>query len=361
MKNEARSDLASDLFDVRRRTWVGFECYYEAAPALLRRLVTEGVSPEEIGRRMKVPGSRPYYLQLFLLMSNYLGSRQERVLQNGTAPERQSEEAFEDLRTLVEFFARTTAAYRNDGDLMPIAPDENQCVLERSWLAKVVDLLGPTDDLAAITSMSAMLSLYLFILHGEQRDGQFDHGPYPGPEGTQVIVREFNDLGNTYMPWAGPRTEIPYSNVCVAYACSDVAMRFTIFGGAVTDPSEIGCRVKAVAAFTRVGDELHPLDAEDMAALAAAAKREQMEIYRRVVAWEPVERWRYGLYLYANSLIPFFTIVGRGQLAGEITAQFEEIGGRVAHELDGDAPLPLLFGYYSRRPEGAIFAPVDRR
>jgi hypothetical protein len=32
MRRENRGALSSELFDIRGRTWVGFECYYRAVP-----------------------------------------------------------------------------------------------------------------------------------------------------------------------------------------------------------------------------------------------------------------------------------------------------------------------------------------
>jgi hypothetical protein len=357
MRNESRASLASDLFDIRGRTWVGFECYYEAAAPLLQELVSRSVPPEEIGRRMKVPGSRPYYLQLFLLMSNYLGSREERVLQHGTAPDMSDPAAYEQLRVLVEFFTRTTMAYRNDGAIVPGPPENDQRILGEAWVARCVELLGPPTELEAIKRMSAMLSLYSFMLHGEQRDGQFDHGPYPGPDGTQIIVREFNDLRNTYLPWSEREARLPYSNVCVAYACRGASMRFTIFATATTSPADLAPHVEGVAAFARVGEELHRLDAAEMATIATLAQQLQLAIYRRVVRWDAIERSRYGLYLYANSLAPFLTVAGCDDLVADMTSRFEEIGNRVACELTETGRRPLVLDYFGVPGDGPLFTP----
>ena len=52
MRSENRALLRSVLFDVPRRSSIGWYCYYDRAPALLRQLVKQ-ISPEEIGRRMR--------------------------------------------------------------------------------------------------------------------------------------------------------------------------------------------------------------------------------------------------------------------------------------------------------------------
>ena len=79
MRGENRALLRSMLFDVPRRSSIGWRCYYEKAPGYLRELVQQ-VSPEEIGLRMRRLGSRPYYLQLSILMCSCLGARQQLML-----------------------------------------------------------------------------------------------------------------------------------------------------------------------------------------------------------------------------------------------------------------------------------------
>lgn len=360
MHSESRASLASELFDVRRRSWVGFECYYEAAPPLLRMLVSRGATPELLGEMMKVPGSRPYYLQLFLLMSNYLAAREERVLRHGVPPDATDDQAYDDLRTIVEFFTRTARSYRNDGAILPPAPHFDQRILDDAWVERCAAELGPTSELDAITKMSAMLSLYNFLLHGEQRDGQFDHGPYPGPRGSQIIIREFNDLANDFLPWRERESPMPHDNVCVAYAYRNVATRFTIFATAVTDPTDFAPHVEAVAAFVREGDRLDRLDRGRMESIAAHAKELQLRLYKRVLQWEQLERSRYGLYLYANSLLPYFILGGCSDLRPILTTRFEAIGDRVARELAQTETLPGVLAYFGEIRDGPLFAPTQR-
>jgi hypothetical protein len=262
MRREQRGKLSSELFDIRGRTWVGFECYYRAVPELLAALA-ERISPEEIGRRMKRPGQRPYYLQLFILMSNYLCAREQRVLTAGSPPETDPAEA-EALQILVEFFARAASAYREDGGLVPAAPDYDQRILDAEWAGRCAALLGPTDDLARVRRALASISLYVFLMHGEQRDGNFDHGPYQLEDGARMLIHEINDLDNDYLPWVDSERPLPLSNICIAYALREVEMRFSIFAGCVTDPAEFVDRVERFAVFTAEGDELRMAEAEDL-------------------------------------------------------------------------------------------------
>jgi hypothetical protein len=357
MRREQRGSMKSELFDIRGRTWVGFECYYAAVPALLRTL-SEHASPEALGRAMRRPGSRPYYLQLLILMSNYLSARQQRVLASGTPPEALDPQADADLTTVVDFVARIARAYRTDGEVVPTAPGFDMRVLSEDWIARCAALLGPRERLPEIQRFVATLSLYGFLLHGEQRDGTFDHGPYALPDGTRLLVRELNDLDNRFLPWAEQDAPLPIANVCVAYALRDVDMQFNIFGSSVTDPVDFLDRTERVALFTREGDDLRTLAPAEMTALARRAGELQLRLYQDVAAWPSIERSRYGLYLYANHLAPFFRLAGAESVLPALLARFEVVGGPAAEAITAMDALPEIFTYYAGIGEGeSAFSP----
>ena len=65
-------------------------------------------------------------------------------------------------------------------------------------LAPVVALLEPfdADAYGEARRVLATLDGYSFLAHGEQRDGIFGHGPYPGPDGT-VLFAATTESGST--------------------------------------------------------------------------------------------------------------------------------------------------------------------
>ncbi|MFN8217082.1 MAG: hypothetical protein U0R71_10865 [Solirubrobacterales bacterium] len=356
MRREQRGKLSSELFDIRGRTWVGFECYYRAVPELLAALA-ERLPPEEIGRRMKRPGSRPYYLQLFILMSNYLCAREQRILTEEEPPEADPEQARE-LRALVEFFARAARAYREDGVEVPSAPAYDQRILDPEWAGRCAALLGPTDELARVRRALAGISLYVFLLHGEQRDGNFDHGPYELADGTRMLIHEINDLDNDYLPWADAENPPALSNVCIAQALRDVGTRFSIFAGCVTDPAEFADRVERFAVFTVEGEELRPLDPEELEAVAAEALALQAKLYQQIVEWEPIERVRYARWMYANHIVPFLRMAQAEDLVARLSERFEAIGQEAAEEYLSFAGPPAVLVSHTKLPEGSMFSPL---
>ena len=182
MRSENRALLRSVLFDVPRRSSLGWYCFYDKAPALLRSLVTQ-TSPEEIGQRMRRLCSRPYYLQLSILMCSYFGARQQLLLDSGlsSGAARSPVKKLEDASFVVDFWQRTCRAYRSDKPAITrpaprhrsrYYPENNIEFLECPALA----LLDPAVH-QRLRRLAATLELYVFILHGEQRDGLFAHGP----------------------------------------------------------------------------------------------------------------------------------------------------------------------------------------
>jgi hypothetical protein len=151
------------------------------------------------------------------------------------------------------------------------------------------ELLRPPDPdtYAAVRRMAATLELYNFVLHGEQRDGIFSHGPYPGDGDRTIFVREFNDLRNDYMPWARTETRNPFPNVIVVHECHDIALRCDMFGGVVTTPMEIADRLDRLAVVTQDGGTLRALTGDEITAVQEAAAAAQIELYMKAVEPSP--------------------------------------------------------------------------
>jgi hypothetical protein len=354
MRREDRGSLSSELFDIRGRTWVGYEAYFHVTPELLEEL-SESISPEEVGRRMKQPGCRPYYLQLFVLMSNYLSAREQRILVDGEPPEASSGREQHELEVLVDFFTRATRAYREDGDVVPTAPEFDQRILGADWVAMCEDLLGPTEEMAAVQAAVAAVSLYSFLLHGEQRDGHFDHGPYRLEDGTSLLLHELNDVANDFVPWAERDRPLGVSNICIAYALRDVAMQFSIFGGCLTDPVDFRSRVERIAVFTVEDGVARPLPLDELQALAIRAGELQMDLYGRILDWPDIERVRYGRWLYGNHLVPFLRLADRPALVERAAERFREVGQVAAEEFIAGPPIPAVFQTHSELDESSMY------
>jgi hypothetical protein len=225
------------------------------------------------------------------------------------------------------------------------------------------ELLRPADaaSYAAVRRMAATLELYAFVLHGEQRDGVFGHGPYAGADGRTIIVREFNDLRNDRLPWAATEARNPFPNVIVAYECHDVAVRCDMFGGIVTDPVEIDDRLDRLVALTQEDGALRALGPEEIAAVQEAAAAAQIELYMKAVEWTPRYKIECGAFLFANHLAPFFDVAGIDDgVAQRITAACEQTAERMIDGLVASVETGLpgqIWGHIGSTP-GRLFWPV---
>ena len=278
MRVERRESMRSVLFDLPRRSPLGWQCLYEHAPAFLRE-VGERATPEEIGAGMRKVGSRPYALQPFIFVCSYLGARQMRMLELGLSQGDPFPEETGGPSLHHGFLGAPDerlplgrrAAPRQAGGSLPILDED--AVAELSERAPASE-----DDRTAIRRMAATLELFNFIQHGEQRDGIFGHRPYDLGGGSVLLGKEFNDLRNDYMPWAKTDTRVPVANVAVIQVAHDVEVSCDMFGSMTIHPHEIDDRLERVVVLTDEGGTLRELDMDEVVAIQEAAADAQEEL-----------------------------------------------------------------------------------
>ncbi|MGH2938806.1 MAG: hypothetical protein ACRDPE_11890 [Solirubrobacterales bacterium] len=310
IRAERRTTMSSVLFDLPRRSSLGWQCLHDNQDPFLRELCA-AVSPEELGRRMRTVGSRPYALQPFILVCSHLAHRQQRMLDLGLRPgDPFTEERPEELAFLMDFWARLQHAYRSDDVLLPSEANHSLPILDGEQIESLVELASPPDAEfhGEVRRLAATLELYGFMLHGEQRDGIFGHGPYRLDDGTVLFCREFNDLRNEYLPWARTEARNPVDNVVIAYLARDVEVICDMFGSSRVEPHDLGDRLLALAVFTNDAGQLHSLCAGEVKAIQLAAANGQEELFMRAVEWDDDYKIAYGAPLFANHLKPFFDL-----------------------------------------------------
>ena len=361
MRSENRALLRSVLFDVPRRSSIGWYCYYDRAPALLRKLVKQ-ISPEEIGRRMRRLCSRPYYLQLSILMCSYFGARQQLLLDNGlSAGQPFPGEKPEDARFVVDFWQRACRAYRSDGHALPDQVHGTQPILARGDIEHLDAQLAAADPAVhqRLRRLAATLELYVFILHGEQRDGLFAHGPYEVGGDRQLVVQEFTDLQNDYLPWAATEARNPYPQLALVRRTKGLGSHFDLFGGVLWDAADLAPCVEAEGLFTRTDDgSIVPVSLDEVERIEFCAAAAQNELFLKAADWSPRYKAEYGVHLFANHLYPFFELLPSGQDWGErIRTEFETSAADVLDDLLAGETVPSIWNFMATT-KGEFFWPL---
>jgi len=361
MRAEKRTAMSSVLFDLPRRSSLGWQCLHDNQGPFLRELAA-AAPPEELGRRMRTVGRRPYALQPFILVCGHLAHRQQRMLDLGLRPgEPFAEERPEELAFLMDFWARLQGAYRSDDVLLPAQANHSLPILDPGRIEALTAMAAaPDPDFhGAVRRLAATLELYGFMLHGEQRDGIFGHGPYDLGDGTVLYCREFNDLRNDYLPWAATATRNPVGNVVVAYVARDVEVICDMFGSSRVEPHELGDRLVALAVATNDGGELRALGAEEVGEIQAAAADGQEELFMRAVEWDDGYKIAYGAPLFANHVKPFFDLAGMASaaaLGGCLMEACEETARAHTERMLG-AEVPSIWRHFAET-DGDFYWPL---
>ncbi len=360
LRAERRATMTSVLFDLPRRSALGWELFYRHVPTLLRR-VGEETSPEQIGAAMRRLGSRPYALQSFMLMCGYFGARQQHMIDLDLRPgEPLPGGSAADDAFVADWWSRQSRAHRGDGRRVPHEGSGDWPVLDPAQVEEVATLLRPVDAEAhgRTRRTAATLQLYSFILHGEQRDGLGGHGPYPLDQGL-LFVSEFNDLRNRWLPWAQTEIRLPLDNLCLVYAAEGVEVHCDVFGSLRVSPPEHTERLRGFCALTNEDGELRRVDSDELAAVEAAAQAAQGELYMKAIEWDDHYKVAYAGPLFANHLAPFL------ELAGCPDEEIRELFDRFAAEADElaaamvEEEVPSIWKHLGEA-EGPLLYPIAR-
>jgi hypothetical protein len=374
--NSARVKQTSSLYDLPGRSSIGFALLYDAVPEFLRRL-EPFIDAEEVGRRMRAPLMRPYFVQLLIVIESWLMGRERLImdagerLPAGVDPERDRA----DWELVGSWFARAGGAARGDGEAFSTRAElfaegrlragetvRSQPLLDEDALVGLGADDEPLDPDVAQRVQRAFgaIELYAMTLHGEQRDGLYDHGPAARPDGWSVVVHEVNDLSNDVLPWSTEDVRLGADAVGVVRAYRpEVDLSIDMWGTLAVRP--LGPPDELRALWVRQGDELRRLDVDELEALAARALEAMTALYGTMAAWEPDYRIAYGAPLFVNHLVPFARLGGAAELerwlwereAAVVAAWLPELRGAPAHPSwarRARTDTDVVFTYPERRP-----------
>ncbi len=359
-RGEDRSNLQSALFNVPGRLVAGCCADYENMAAVFRHLLTTA-SAEQIGRRMKQTASRPGIFQITCLLVSYLiGRQQEILLRHGEGLSYSDEKHLEEMDLLFEAGRTILSAARNDGahfpgesrDEMPLLDDAAQHTL-------VHQLSEPSlQDLSWRRRPWATLTAYNFLLHGEMRDGIFNHGPYDLGGGHCLLVRELTELHNDYFPWSTNIRKLPAGFVR-AMILKDVECRFDVLGGVATQPQVFEDRIVLDGLFEISKGRLVPTDESATRKILEVVSENSRVLYEEFCGWEESRKLRYGTLLHANFLRGFWELIpgiSAHGLARSTIVGYERSGEAHFSELSSRR-IPLVMEHIANTT-GPIFSPL---
>ena len=157
---------------------------------------------------MRIPGRRPYALQPFILVCSYLGHRQQRMLDLGSAPGRPVPRGASPRRSTFADGLLGAAAGRlpqrrraapGPGRRVAADPRRRASAGPRPRAAR------PADDERYAADPPHGRDARALRVHAARRAARRHLRPRPvrpGGRPSRSYCREFNDLRNDYLPWA---------------------------------------------------------------------------------------------------------------------------------------------------------------
>jgi len=337
-----RASLISPLFNVPARLVLGGYCYFEHAPAILRR-VAACAEPEEVGRCMKGLCIRPNYVNLHALMLGYLNGREQLRLRAGLSDDQPLPgERLEDDLAVADFWQRCGSAYVEGSAHLPLETGYRVPILASDEAKALAETTRPVtaEGRAAVRRALAIAELYTFILNGEARVGVFNHGPYDLGDGEVLVVKELVGLHDSFLPWELP-VRPSVENICRLMRLRGVNVKIDLFGSLVTSPFEYDESIVADRLLTVEGGTPRDLQPDEIDALAHDAGEAQVRMYEQAAEWSEDYRIAYGADLYGALLAAFPRLVGL-DLGNDIRSLFATTVERRLPALRSGEDPPLV-------------------
>ena len=310
-----RTALTSGLIPVREYVAASAIEAWRRWPEILDQL-DQTVGAAELGAAMRGPGTQTTNAHPFALVTIPLsGWRLNSALaEHGIVDEVPDTE--NRLRTIFDFWRRFVEPWRADGfrTCWDAADTLRSC--DPDTITELAAHARPVTSDAENTKVRrfvAGMQQYLFLMYLDTRLGTGDSGPYPLPDGRHMIVREFSNLGSSWIPWSdpseAPTADIAHNNMVIGLIfepgihnrVNDLASTFSV-------PADNLAHLEAVSvcAVERDGP-LVPLDFDAQQELSAAIRKSQTAVYRKVAGWSTEEKVHAGALVYFRGLLWPFT------------------------------------------------------
>src|SRR6185437_179551 len=143
------------------------------------------------------------------------------------------------MATVLEFWARTSGAYRFDDGTHQAADAAGTATPYRAYVDDVLAACEPIVADSGVSRLNALLTSYLFLLWFDTRSGYQDTGPYALPDGRVLLLRAYNRLGVSHFPWSAEvSADMPHTELLGAFVLGGTQLRVTDFGTSMTQPDD---------------------------------------------------------------------------------------------------------------------------
>ena len=277
--------------------------------------IAAAMEPEEIGMEARRPGCQANSVFLWGVANFFLIGRN--VLRAVDPAVDDGPNALDRAHTVLDFWARTSRAYRGGDHLHAAEVDDRLDVFDEDTVSALVAAAIPVDDgrRDRIRRANATIINHLFLLYFDTRVGHGDTGPYLLADGRKVIIRDYYRLAESDLAWSSVAGGVPYGNLTAVLVLEPgVEVRITDFGTTVSTPEDYLDHLSGFALFTSdgvgPGQPLTPLSDDEMDAVASTARVAQRHHYRDIAAMGRDQRIASGAYVYFTFLRPFAELAG---------------------------------------------------
>lgn len=218
-----RTVQGSKLFPVSAYILLSYLNAFYRYPALLRKIEAR-MPAEAIADRARQMGIKIQNSSMgWGLPCFYLLGREYLINLGFLRPQ----DAAEDVVYVMDFWRRYQLAWhRNDGHITNAEFGQRAQILPHRQIETFAGALfpcAPGDPLhEAAQLFLATVSQYGFLVSAESRISLTNSGPYRLDDRTELLIRDFMDLGETSLPWLDDvAAAVPYNNLTVTMAARD--------------------------------------------------------------------------------------------------------------------------------------------
>ena len=278
-------------------------------------VITAAMDPEEIGVAARRPGCQANSVFLWGVANFFLIGRN--VLRAVDPSVDDAPNALDRAHTVLDFWARTSRAYRGGDHLHAAEVGDRLDVFDEDTVSALVAAATTVDDgrRDRIRRANATIINHLFLLYFDTRVGHGDTGPYRLDDGRTVIIRDYFRLAESDLAWSSVAAAVPHGSLTAVLVLDPgVEVRITDFGTTVSTPEDYLDHLSGFALFTSdgvgPGQPLVPVSDDEMDIVASAARAAQRRHYRDIVAMDRDQRIACGAYVYLTFLRPFAELAG---------------------------------------------------